>query len=70
MIAGTTGYAIAKCRAMKNTLQTIGGIALALLALDFFGFAAWVLSGQTPADGFYIGTITAHLLKALFALFS
>ena len=50
---------------MKNIIKTAGG-ALAILAMvDAFGFIAWVASGQTPADGFYIGALTASVLRAL-----
>jgi hypothetical protein len=50
---------------MKNTLQTVGYIAAAIMAVDVLGFMAWILSGQYPADNFYIGTITAHILRAI-----
>lgn len=50
---------------MKDTLKIIGGTACAILAVDFFGFAAWILSGQMPTDNFYIGTITAHILRVI-----
>jgi len=37
-----------------------------ILALDFFGFIIWSLSGQFPIDGFYLGMITSHILRAIF----
>lgn len=40
-------------------------IVFVVLAVDFFGFAAWVGSGQHPTDNFYVGTITAHALAAV-----
>lgn len=40
-------------------------IVFVILAVDFFGFAAWVMSGQHPTDNFYVGTITAHALQAV-----
>lgn len=49
-------------------LKTLGGIALVVLLIDFVCFCAWVMSGQHPADGFYFGTITAHILKMILAL--
>jgi len=52
-------------RKHMEALKTALWIALALLALDAIGFAAWVVSGQYPQDGFYLGTITAHTI-ALF----
>ena len=48
-----------------NTLKIIGGVALGLLLLDVFGFMLWVASGQHPVDDFYLGTITAHVLRAI-----
>ena len=50
---------------MKNIIKIVGGVIIAVLALDFLGFTAWVLSGQYPVDDFYIGTITAHVLRAI-----
>lgn len=50
---------------MREILKIIGGTLCAILAVDFFGFVAWIASGQIPADNFYIGTITAHILRAL-----
>jgi len=50
---------------MKNILKIAGGVITAVLALDILGFIAWVLSGQHPLDNFYIGTITAHVLRAI-----
>ena len=43
-------------------LRYTAGIVSSLLALDVFGFVAWVASGQTPVDGFYIGALTARIL--------
>ena len=53
---------------MRDTLQVAGGALFAILAIDAFGFMAWIASGQTPADNFYIGTLTAHALRALLGL--
>ncbi len=39
---------------------------VAVLAIDFIGFMVWALSGQTPPDGFFFGTITKHILTAIF----
>lgn len=50
---------------IKKTAAVAGGIALAILAIDFVGFVAWVGSGQVPADGFYVGRITAEIIKAI-----
>jgi hypothetical protein len=48
---------------MKKILQTIGTVALVIMMIDMIGFMAWVYSGQHPMDNFYVGTITAHILK-------
>ena len=52
-----------------NTLATINqyvaGTLLGILALDVLGFIMWAMSGQLPIDNFYIGTITAHTLRAI-----
>lgn len=50
---------------MKNIIKIVGGVIGAVLALDAFVFIAWILSGQYPVDDFYIGTITAHILRAI-----
>lgn len=50
---------------MRNILKIISGTAAAILLIDAAGFALWILSGQYPADNFYIGTITAHILRAI-----
>lgn len=35
-------------------------------AVDFVVFAAWVLSGQHPVDGFFVGALTYRLMGLLF----
>ena len=57
-----------KIKTMRDTLQIASGGLVAILTIDAFGFMVWILSGQTPADSFYIGTLTAHALRALFGL--
>ena len=42
-------------------LQTIAII----LVIDVLGFLFWIASGQLPADNFYIGSITSHILSAV-----
>lgn len=49
-------------------LQLVQGIATVIsiiLALDAMCFIAWAMSGQQPIDGFYFGSITAHILSAI-----
>ena len=36
-----------------------------VMMIDALGFVAWIASGQMPVDGFYIGAITAQVLKAI-----
>lgn len=50
---------------MRETIKIIATTAAAVLMIDVAGLALWVLSGQYPADNFYVGTITAHILRAI-----
>ena len=49
----------------KIATYTIVALAV-LVGLDMLGFMLWSLSGQTPVDGFYIGRMTAEVLRAFF----
>jgi hypothetical protein len=46
-------------------LKLLGYVSIAILAIDFLVFCGWIISGQHPVDGFYIGSITANILKAI-----
>ena len=50
---------------MKNVLKVGAALVGCLLVVDVIGFVAWIASGQAPADQFYIGTITAHIVRLL-----
>jgi hypothetical protein len=50
---------------MKNAIQVVIWVIVFLGVIDVFGFGLWVISGQTPNDDLYLGTITSHTLKAL-----
>ena len=50
----------------QNTLKVTAGAVAIIATVDVFGFIAWAASSQVPADSFYIGSITAHVLRALF----
>ncbi|MEK6897598.1 MAG: hypothetical protein AABW93_03655 [Nanoarchaeota archaeon] len=50
---------------MRKTIKTISAVIAAILLIDIFGFLLWIMSGQYPTDNFYIGTITAHILRAI-----
>lgn len=54
---------------MQDTLKIIGGVVVVVLIIDFLGFVAWIVSSQSPLDSFYVGSITAHTLKAIVSLF-
>ena len=40
-------------------------VVCTILLIDLFAFAMWKLSGQTPVDEFYVGTITKHLITLI-----
>ncbi len=48
---------------MKPLLQGIAGLLIGILIADFLGFMIWVNSGQMPTDGYYIGEITASIIR-------
>lgn len=50
---------------MKHITETIGAIIAVIMLLDVMGLMAWLISGQAPTDNIYIGTITAHILRAI-----
>ena len=39
-----------------------------IICLDLFGLIVWIGSGQVPQDGFYIGRITAEIIKFIINL--
>lgn len=49
-----------------KVLKTIVVIAIVLLAIDFVGMIAWGMSGQHPVDNFYIGSVSTHIIRAIF----
>lgn len=57
-------YTKEKSRA-REVAEIVAGVLAVVVAVDLFGFMAWIASGQTPADGFYIGRITAEVLRAI-----
>jgi hypothetical protein len=46
-----------------NILSKIATAIVTLVAIDFAGFIGWIVSGQTPVDGFYLGRITVEVIK-------
>lgn len=51
---------------MKRILKATTATITMFMLLDVMGFMAWILSGQIPTDNYYVGTITAHIVKAIF----
>lgn len=45
-----------------NVLTAIGSVML----IDLAGFIMWAVSGQIPADGFFVGAITKYLIVLIF----
>lgn len=45
------------------SIITLFTVLIAYLYLDFLGFAIWVVSGQSPASDYYLGSVTASFLK-------
>lgn len=44
-------------------LKITFGTIIFICFVDLLGFVAWFYSNQTPVDNFYIGSITANILK-------
>jgi hypothetical protein len=36
---------------------------LIVIAIDFVGMVAWIISGQLPVDGFYVGRISTEIIR-------
>tara|TARA_R100001530_G_C4224319_1_gene130843 strand:- start:294 stop:428 length:135 start_codon:yes stop_codon:yes gene_type:complete len=36
-----------------------------ILLFDFAGFVLWSISGQVPADGFFIGAMTRNFISLI-----
>lgn len=53
---------------MKKIIQGILLFLFIILVIDFAGFVAWFLSGQTPADTGFIGNLTARFFYFLINL--
>lgn len=46
-------------------IKYIAGLIALIALIDFIAFIAWIISGQVPVDGFYIGAITGNALKLI-----
>ena len=46
-------------------MQYIKYTTCAVLSIDFVSFIAWIASGQLPASEWYIGMITASIIRLL-----
>lgn len=38
-------------------------LVMIILLVDAIGFVMWALSGQSPADGFFVGRITRSIVQ-------
>ena len=49
---------------MNKIIKLIITILIMLICVDVFGWLAWQVSGQVPADdNFYLGSITNQIIK-------
>jgi hypothetical protein len=48
---------------MTNLIKNIATVITIVIVIDIIGYCAWSVSGQKPVDDFFIGGITASLLK-------
>ena len=48
-----------------NTIKYTGIAIASVMMIDAFAFLAWIMSNQMPVDGFYLGAMTANILKAI-----
>lgn len=46
-------------------MKTLAQIIAVILVIDITGLLAWKISGQTPIDNIYLGSITAHLIEVI-----
>ena len=53
----------ARNRRVKDALRAAAVVLVVMVVADIVGFVAWKLSGQTPSDNFFIGSITNQVLK-------
>lgn len=53
---------------MQKIISFIETAIVTLIFVDAFGFVVWVYSGQHPVDNAYVGSVTAHIIQALFNL--
>ena len=47
----------------KEVTRITISLVITVLLLDFIFFTAWLASGQVPADGFYLGRISAEIIN-------
>lgn len=46
----------------REWIKIVIALIILILAIDALGFMAWAMSGQVPAEGFYIGKLTASFI--------
>lgn len=58
-------YPIEQEPSVLNVLGNLLLIIAFILFVDFAFFIMWALSGQVPADGFYLGAISTEVIRFL-----
>jgi len=46
-------------------MKTITIILACLITLDIFGAVTWAISGQVPADTFYLGSVSTSIIRMI-----
>ena len=52
---------------MKQLFNFLLYVFIIIMIIDGVGFVMWSLSGQIPANEFYIGSITKNLIHELYS---
>lgn len=47
----------------------VAAVVIGYLILDLIGCIAWAMSGQSPVDSFYIGTVSRNIIIAVVNFF-
>ena len=52
----------------KNIMSLAITLFIVYMVIDVASFLMWAVSGQTPVDNFFIGGVTATIIKTAIAL--
>lgn len=50
---------------MRNIFRTVLWVLVIAFMVDFACFIWWTMSGQKPVDSFYVGAISANIIKGI-----